>query len=278
MTYLNEKAKPHVEPLAKELEASIFMPLDVSRDGRLEAVFERIGAEWGKLDILVHIRSPSRRRRRCRAAWWTCRATASSTMDVSCWSFIRMAHLAEPLMKDGGTLLTMTYYGSQMVVENYNIMGVKGGARILRALSRDRTRAEGHPRARDLAPGRSRRAPPRGSPNSTSCSTRAKEKAPARALVTSTTSAWRPSCARRGEADHRADALRRRRLHIIELALSDRAFRSLCEDYALARASLTSFQARADARERPEIADYRTVIAELEGEIARALTVAGRRR
>jgi hypothetical protein len=63
-----------------------------------------------------------------------------------------------------------------------------------------------------------------------------------------------------------------------QLALSDRAFRSLCEDYALARASLTSFQARADARERPEIADYRTVIAELEGEIARALTVAGRRR
>jgi enoyl-[acyl-carrier protein] reductase I len=51
-----------------------------------------------------------------------------TTMEISCWSFIRMGHLAEPLMKDGGTLFTMTYYGSQMVVENYNIMGVAKAA------------------------------------------------------------------------------------------------------------------------------------------------------
>ena len=50
------------------------------------------------------------------------------TMDVSCWSFMRMAHLAEPLMKNGGTLFTMTYYGSQMVVQNYNVMGVAKAA------------------------------------------------------------------------------------------------------------------------------------------------------
>ena len=73
-------------------------------------------------------------------------------MEVSCWSFIRMAKLAEPLMKDGGTLFTMTYYGSQMVVEHYNMMGpVKAALEVVHALSRGRAWTEGHQGARDLA-------------------------------------------------------------------------------------------------------------------------------
>ena len=82
--------------------------------------------------------SPFRRRTRCRDASSTCRAKAfATTMDVSCWTFIRMAHLAEPLMRKGGTLFTMSYYGSQMVVKNYNIMGVAKAALEMRgALSR----------------------------------------------------------------------------------------------------------------------------------------------
>jgi enoyl-[acyl-carrier protein] reductase I len=123
MTYRNEKAKKFVEPLAKELGASIFMPLDLQTEGSLEAIFAQIEKQWGKLDICLHSIAF------CPKDDLQGRVTDCSkegfllAMEVSCWSFIRMAKLAEPLMRDGGTLSTMTYYGSQMVVENYNIMG-----------------------------------------------------------------------------------------------------------------------------------------------------------
>jgi enoyl-[acyl-carrier protein] reductase I len=123
ITYLNEKAKPFVEPLARKLEAPIFAPLDVSRPGELEALFERITRDWGRLDILVHS-----------IAWapkddlqgglLDCSAEGfAKAMDVSCHSFVRMAKLAAPLMKDGGTLFAMSYHGAQKVVPNYNVMG-----------------------------------------------------------------------------------------------------------------------------------------------------------
>lgn len=128
VTYLNDKAKPHVAPLAEEVEAAIFMPMDVSVPGELEAVFERIGETWGELDFLVHSIAFSPRETLHGRVTDAPRDGFLTTMDVSCWSFIRMAHLAEPLMKKGGTLFTMTYYGSQMVVENYNIMGVAKAA------------------------------------------------------------------------------------------------------------------------------------------------------
>lgn len=128
ITYLNDKAKPHVEPLAAELEAPIFMPLDVMAEGEIEAVFERIAAEWGKLDFLVHSIAFSTKEALGGRVTDVPRGGFQVTMDVSVWSFLRMAHLSEPLMKDGGTLFTMTYYGSQAVVENYNIMGVAKAA------------------------------------------------------------------------------------------------------------------------------------------------------
>jgi enoyl-[acyl-carrier protein] reductase I len=123
ITYLNEKAKPHVEPLAKQLGAPIFVPLDVSQPGELEAVFDRIAKEWGRLDILVHS-----------IAWapkddlqgglLNCSAEGfAKAMDVSCHSFVRMAKLAAPLMKDGGTMFAMSYLGANRVVANYNVMG-----------------------------------------------------------------------------------------------------------------------------------------------------------
>lgn len=128
VTYLNEKAKPHVEPLAEELEAPIVMPLDVSAEGQMEALFERIEQRWGELDFLLHsiaFSPPDTLEGRVVDAPLK---GFLKTMEVSCWSFIRMAQLAEPLMKNGGTMFTMTYYGSQMVVENYNIMGVAKAA------------------------------------------------------------------------------------------------------------------------------------------------------
>jgi enoyl-[acyl-carrier protein] reductase I len=128
ITYLNDKAKPVVEPLAREIEAPIFMAMDVMTDGQLEAVFERIAADWGRLDFLVHSIAFSTKDALGGRVTDVPRQGFQITMDVSVWSFLRMAHLAEPLMKDGGTLFTMTYYGSEKVVENYNIMGVAKAA------------------------------------------------------------------------------------------------------------------------------------------------------
>ena len=128
VTYLNDKALPHVQPLAEALEAPIVMPMDMMVPGQLEAVFERIAETWGELDFLVHSIAFSPKDTLAGRVTDAPRDGFLKTMDISCWSFIRMAHLAEPLMKKGGALFTMTYYGSQMVVENYNIMGVAKAA------------------------------------------------------------------------------------------------------------------------------------------------------
>ncbi|MGH8765260.1 MAG: enoyl-ACP reductase FabI [Burkholderiales bacterium] len=123
ITYLNEKSKTYVEPLARKLEAPILMPLDVSVPGQLEAVFDAVRAKWGKLDVLVHS-----------IAWapkddlqgglLDCSAEGfAKAMDVSCHSFVRMARLAAPLMKDGGSMFAMSYHGANKVVPNYNVMG-----------------------------------------------------------------------------------------------------------------------------------------------------------
>ena len=123
ITYLNEKAMAFVEPLAKELEAGIFMPLDVSKPGELEALFEQINKEWGRLDILVHSMAFAPKED-LQGGLLNCSAEGfAKAMDISCHSFIRMARLAAPLMKDGGTLFTMTFHGAQKVVSNYNVMG-----------------------------------------------------------------------------------------------------------------------------------------------------------
>lgn len=128
VTYLNDKARPHVEPLAAMLEAPIVMPLDMAVPGQLEAVFERITEHWGELDFLIHSIAFSPKDTLQGRVVDVPRDGFLTTMDISCWSFIRMAHLAEPLMKRGGTLFTMTYYGSQMVVKNYNVMGLAKAA------------------------------------------------------------------------------------------------------------------------------------------------------
>lgn len=128
VTYLGEKAKPHVEPLARAVDASIFLPLDVTQDGQMEAVFQTIEREWGTLDFVIHSIAFAPKETLHGRVADASRDGFLKTMEVSCWSFLRMAHLAEPLMKNGGTLFTMTYYGSQMVVENYNIMGIAKAA------------------------------------------------------------------------------------------------------------------------------------------------------
>jgi enoyl-[acyl-carrier protein] reductase I len=128
VTYLNEKARPYVAPLAAEIEAPIFLPMDVMQEGQIEAVFDHITRAWGQLDFVVHSIAFSPKDTLQGRVTDAPRDGFLKTMEVSCWSFLRLAHLAEPLMKNGGSLFTMTYYGSQMVVENYNLMGVAKAA------------------------------------------------------------------------------------------------------------------------------------------------------
>jgi len=123
ITWLNERARPHVEPLAREVEATIIAPLDVSVPGQLEAVFDLIRTRWGKLDSLVHSIAFAPKED-LQGGLLDCSAAGfGKAMDVSCHSFIRMAKLAAPLMKDGGTMFAMSYYGANRVVPNYNVMG-----------------------------------------------------------------------------------------------------------------------------------------------------------
>ncbi len=123
ITYLNEKARPYVEPLARELEAPLFVPLDVSVPGALDGVFEAVTQKWGKLDILVHSIAFAPKED-LQGGLLNCSAAGFATaMDVSCHSFVRMARLAAPLMKDGGTMFAMSYHGANKVVPTYSVMG-----------------------------------------------------------------------------------------------------------------------------------------------------------
>ncbi len=123
MTYLNERAKPHVEPLAKQVEASLFLPLEVRDPAQVDALFEAIEKAWGRLDVLVHSIAFAPKEALQGRVVDCPRDGFLTAMDVSCWSFVDMARRAEPLMKDGGTMLTMSYLGATEVVDNYGIMG-----------------------------------------------------------------------------------------------------------------------------------------------------------
>jgi enoyl-[acyl-carrier protein] reductase I len=123
VTYLNEKARPYVEPLAQELGATIFAPCDVGRTGELEAVFQQIRETWGSLDIALHSIAFAPKQDLQGRLLDSSDEGFKVAMDISCHSFVRMARLAEPLMTNGGTLLAMSYHGANKVVPNYNLMG-----------------------------------------------------------------------------------------------------------------------------------------------------------
>ena len=123
LTYLNEKAKQYVQPIARELDASIFMPLDVSVPGALEAVFDAIAAKWERLDILVHSIAFAPKQDLQGKVLDSSAEGFATAMDVSCHSFVRMAKLAAPLMRNGGSMFAMSYYGAKKVVPTYSMMG-----------------------------------------------------------------------------------------------------------------------------------------------------------
>jgi enoyl-[acyl-carrier protein] reductase I len=123
ISWLNEKARQWVEPLARELEASITGGLDVAVPGQLEAMFDQIREEWGRLDIFVHSIAFAPKED-LQGGLLNCSADGfAKAMDISCHSFVRMAKLAAPLMTEGGSMFAMSYYGANRVVANYNVMG-----------------------------------------------------------------------------------------------------------------------------------------------------------
>ena len=123
VTYLNDKAKVHVQPVAGEVDADLLLPLNVEDDGQLDAVFERIESEWGGLDFLLHSIAYCPMEDLHGRVTDCSRDGFARAMDVSCHSLIRMARKAEPLMKTGGCILTVSYYGAEKVVDHYNVMG-----------------------------------------------------------------------------------------------------------------------------------------------------------
>lgn len=138
ITYLNDKAEPYVRPLADKISASIIMPLDVQNENQMISLFNKIKTDWGKLDFLLHaIAFAPKEDLQGRVVDCSLEGFLKA-IDISCHSLFRLAKLAEPLMKDGGSILTTTYYGGEKVVEHYGVMGtvkaaLEAGVRYLAA-------------------------------------------------------------------------------------------------------------------------------------------------
>lgn len=153
ITYLNDKAERFVRPLADELGAEIFMPLDVSIEGQMAAVFSEIADKWGQLDGVIHSLAFCPLEDLHAPISECSREGFLQAMDISCYSFIEMARLARPLMQQGGSLINFSYLGSALATGDYNIMGCAKAA--LEASTRYLARDLGpdHIRVNCISPG-----------------------------------------------------------------------------------------------------------------------------
>ncbi|KTD21242.1 enoyl-ACP reductase FabI [Legionella londiniensis] len=123
ITYQNEKAKGYVQPLAEKVSSPIFMPLDVTDKAQFDALFQKIKDSWGRLDFAIHAIAFAPKADLQGRVVDCSKEGFMMAMDISCHSLIRLAKAAEPLMVDGGSIITMSYYGAEKVVKNYNLMG-----------------------------------------------------------------------------------------------------------------------------------------------------------
>jgi enoyl-[acyl-carrier protein] reductase I len=122
-TWQNERARPYVEPLLDKLGVTISQSLDVSSDEQMQFVFETIRARWGQLDFLLHAVAYAPPKDLHGRVVDCSKQGFLQAMDVSCHSFVRMARLSEQLMSKGGSLITMSYLGSQEAIPSYGLMG-----------------------------------------------------------------------------------------------------------------------------------------------------------
>jgi enoyl-[acyl-carrier protein] reductase I len=128
ITYQGEALGKRVQPLAQQLGAALILDCDVTSDASMDAVFAEIAKTWGKLDFLVHAIAFSDREELKGDYVRTSRANFTMTMDISCYSFTALAQRAQPLMTDGGSMLTLSYFGAERVMPHYNVMGVAKAA------------------------------------------------------------------------------------------------------------------------------------------------------
>lgn len=122
-TWHTERSRPHVEPLLQHLGISLRQPLDVADDTQLQGLFDIIKQRWGRLDFLLHSIAFAPKADLQGRVVDSSRDGFLKAMDISCHSFVRIARLAEPLMTDGGSLMTMSYLGGEEVIPNYGLMG-----------------------------------------------------------------------------------------------------------------------------------------------------------
>lgn len=127
-TFQGEALEKRVRPLAAEIGAKIVVPCDVTDAPSIDAAFKAIEKEWGQLDFLVHAIAFSDKNELDGLYLDTTRDNFLRTMDISVYSFTAVAQRAVPLMKEGGSLVTMTYYGAERVMPHYNVMGVAKAA------------------------------------------------------------------------------------------------------------------------------------------------------
>ena len=184
MTYLNDRARPYVEPLAAAIEAPLFLPLEVRDTAQVDALFEAVSAKWGRLDILVHSIAFAPREALAGRVTDCPRDGFLTAMDVSCWSLLDLTRRVEKLMTGGGTVFAMSYHGANEVIENYGIMGpVKAALEsAVRYLA-----AELGPRGirvHAISPGPLATRAASGIPDFDALMERVAERAPARRLVT----------------------------------------------------------------------------------------------
>lgn len=127
-TYQNEVLLKRLEPLAEQVGSNLLYPCDVRNDEEVVKVFENLENEWGKIDFVVHSLAFSNREELKGLYLDTSKDNFLDTMFVSCYSFTRIAQLASKIMNDGGSFLTLSYYGAEKVMPHYNVMGVAKAA------------------------------------------------------------------------------------------------------------------------------------------------------
>lgn len=127
-TFQGEALQKRVAPLAAEVGSDMVLPCDVTDDADVTRTFDAIREKWGKLDFLVHAIAYSDKEELKGKYVNTTRSNFLKTLDISCYSFTRIAREAAPLMTDGGALLTLSYYGAERVMPHYNVMGVAKAA------------------------------------------------------------------------------------------------------------------------------------------------------
>ena len=128
LTYQGEALEKRVRPLAESLGSDIVLPCDVTDEASMDAVFEELEKKWGKIDFLVHAIAYADKSELTGKYMDTSRDNFLMSMDISCFSFTALARRAAPLMNEGGSMVTLTYYGAERVMPHYNVMGVAKAA------------------------------------------------------------------------------------------------------------------------------------------------------